>query len=72
MKNSFLAICFSCSILTAFLFSSNVYAVDGLSANVAVTNNYLWRGLEQTNGQSAVSGGIDYASDSGFYAGTKT
>ena len=70
MKNSFLAICFSCSILTAFLFSSNVYAVDGLSANVAVTNNYLWRGLEQTNGQSAVSGGIDYTSDSGFYACT--
>ena len=70
MKNSLLAICFSCSMLTTFLFSSNVYAVEGLSANVAVTNNYLWRGLEQTNGKSAISGGIDYASDSGFYAGT--
>ena len=70
MKNSLLAICFSCSMLTTFLFSSNVYAVEGLSANVAVTNNYLWRGIEQTNGKSAISGGIDYASDSGFYAGT--
>ena len=70
MKKSLLAICFSCSMLTTFLFSSNLYAVEGLSANVAVTNNYLWRGLEQTNGQSAVSGGIDYTSDSGFYAGT--
>ena len=70
MKKSLLAICFSCSMLTTFLFSSNLYAVEGLSANVAVTNNYLWRGLEQTNGKSAISGGIDYASDSGFYAGT--
>lgn len=43
MKNSLLAICFSCSILTTFLFCSNVYGVEGLSANVAVTNNYLWR-----------------------------
>ena len=59
MKKSLLAICFSCSMLTTFLFSSNLYAVEGLSANVAVTNNYLWRGLEQTNGKSAISGGID-------------
>jgi uncharacterized protein (TIGR02001 family) len=41
-----------------------------VTANVAVTNNYLWRGLEQTGGDAAVSGGIDYAHDSGFYAGT--
>lgn len=41
-----------------------------VTANVAVTNNYLWRGLEQTGGAAAISGGIDYASDSGFYAGT--
>lgn len=41
-----------------------------LSANVAATNNYLWRGLEQTGGAAAISGGIDYASESGFYVGT--
>jgi uncharacterized protein (TIGR02001 family) len=44
--------------------------IDGLSANVGLTNNYLWRGLEQTDGQAAISGGIDYESDSGFYLGT--
>ncbi len=70
MKNSFLVICVSCSISSALVFSNSTYAVEGLSANAAVTNNYLWRGLEQTNGKSAISGGIDYASDSGFYAGT--
>jgi uncharacterized protein (TIGR02001 family) len=47
-----------------------VKAVEGLSANAGVTSNYLWRGLEQTAGKSAVSGGIDYSSNSGFYVGT--
>ncbi|GAB5413582.1 MAG: TorF family putative porin [Congregibacter sp.] len=41
-----------------------------LSANVSVTNNYIWRGLTQTENESAVQGGIDYADDSGFYVGT--
>ena len=40
------------------------------SANVGVTNNYLWRGLTQSINEPAVQGGIDYASDSGFYVGT--
>lgn len=41
-----------------------------LSANVSVTNNYIWRGLTQTENEAAVQGGIDYGSESGFYAGT--
>ena len=41
-----------------------------LSANVSVTNNYIWRGLTQTTNEPAVQGGIDYADESGFYAGT--
>ena len=40
-----------------------------LSANIGFTSNYLWRGLTQTNDQAAISGGIDYAHESGFYAG---
>ena len=40
------------------------------SANVGVTNNYLWRGLTQSINEPAIQGGIDYASDSGFYVGT--
>jgi uncharacterized protein (TIGR02001 family) len=43
---------------------------DDLSANVNVTNNYIWRGLTQTENNPAVQGGIDWTSDSGFYAGT--
>jgi len=41
-----------------------------LSANVSMTNNYIWRGLTQTENEAAVQGGIDYAADSGFYVGT--
>lgn len=51
-------------------FSSQAAFADSLSANVSVANNYIWRGLTQTSNEPAVSGGIDYASDSGFYAGT--
>ena len=43
---------------------------DTLSANVSVTNNYIWRGLTQTENEAAVQGGIDWASDGGFYVGT--
>ncbi|MBQ4834359.1 TorF family putative porin [Pseudoalteromonas sp. MMG010] len=41
-----------------------------VSANIGATSNYLWRGQEQTGGEAAISGGIDYANESGFYAGT--
>lgn len=41
-----------------------------LSGNIGATSNYLWRGVTQTADESAISGGIDYSHESGFYAGT--
>ncbi|MFO7602750.1 MAG: TorF family putative porin [Gammaproteobacteria bacterium] len=41
-----------------------------LNANLGVTSNYIWRGLTQSNDTSAVSGGIDFSHQEGFYAGT--
>jgi uncharacterized protein (TIGR02001 family) len=41
-----------------------------LSANLGVQSNYYFRGLTQTDDGTAVSGGIDYRDDSGFYVGT--
>lgn len=41
-----------------------------ISANIGVTSNYLWRGVTQSNNGAAVSGGIDYSHESGFYLGT--
>lgn len=45
-------------------------AAAEFSANIGATSNYVWRGVTQTDDQAAISGGLDYAHDSGFYAGT--
>lgn len=68
MKKTILSIALT-SVLAATAMVSTSASAE-LSANVAATSNYLWRGMEQTAGDAAISGGIDYAADSGFYAGT--
>lgn len=45
-------------------------AMAELSANIGATSNYVWRGVTQTDDSAAISGGLDYAHDAGFYAGT--
>ncbi|MGJ8692091.1 MAG: TorF family putative porin [Thalassotalea sp.] len=57
------------ALATSATFVSTTASAE-VSANVAATSNYLWRGLEQSAGQSAISGGIDWADDKGLYAGT--
>lgn len=57
-------------LLTGALLAAGPAVAGELSANAAVQNNYIWRGLTQTVNEAAVSGGIDYADDSGFYVGT--
>ncbi|MBK8068311.1 MAG: hypothetical protein IPK27_11985 [Rhodanobacteraceae bacterium] len=39
------------------------------SFNIGVVSDYAFRGVSQTNEGPAFQGGIDYAHDSGFYAG---
>lgn len=56
------------SALAACLFSGA--AMAELTANIGVSNNYIWRGVTQSDDESAVSGGIDYSDKSGLYAGT--
>lgn len=41
-----------------------------VSANFGATSNYLWRGVTQSGNAPSISGGLDYANESGFYAGT--
>lgn len=45
-------------------------ALAEVSANITATSNYVWRGVSQTGNDAAVQGGVDWASDSGIYAGT--
>ena len=61
----------SAALAASFAFSSTASSAE-FSGNFGVASNYLWRGMTQTGDESAVSGGIDYAHKSGFYAGTWT
>jgi uncharacterized protein (TIGR02001 family) len=70
MKKSIISIALSATLATSALVSTQASAVEGLSANVGVASNYIWRGITQTDDEAAVSGGIDYVTDSGFYVGT--
>ena len=63
MKNSIVLATAVASIL-----SSGV-ALAELSANAAITSNYIWRGITQTADEAAGQGGIDWGHDSGLYAG---
>jgi len=45
-------------------------AAAEFSANIGATSNYVWRGVTQTDDAAAISGGLDYAHEAGFYAGT--
>jgi uncharacterized protein (TIGR02001 family) len=40
-----------------------------ISANLAITSNYVWRGMTQSHNSPAVQGGIDLGYE-GFYLGT--
>ncbi|WP_455207311.1 TorF family putative porin [Kaarinaea lacus] len=40
-----------------------------VSASMAFSNMYLWRGQNISSGSAAISGSLDYSHGSGFYAG---
>ena len=50
-------------------FAADEPEASPITANVTVTNNYIYRGITQTNGKPAIQGGFDYAHESGFYIG---
>ena len=45
-------------------------AFAGVTGNVGVFSDYVFRGLTQTGGGASVQGGVDYSHASGLYAGT--
>ncbi|OYW80642.1 MAG: hypothetical protein B7Z26_06155 [Asticcacaulis sp. 32-58-5] len=64
MKKSLLA----AATALGLVFAGGAMAEGALSYNIAVTNDYVWRGVSQTGRQEAVQGGIDYTNGI-FYAG---
>lgn len=48
---------------------ANGMAASNITCNVALTSDYVFRGLTQTWGRPAIQGGADYANPNGFAAG---
>ena len=49
---------------------ANAESAWSTSANVALTTEYRFRGISQSNENPAIQGGFDVAHESGFYIGT--
>ena len=58
-------------VAATVLATANVSVANAgeIEANVALSTDYIFRGITQTNNDPAISGGFDYSFDDGFYAG---
>lgn len=56
-------------MLTGAALVASEVANAEVSANVALTTDYVWRGISQNQEDPALQGGFDYEHESGFYAG---
>ena len=55
---------------TAGLLTLSTTALADFSATVNLASDYTFNGVSQTSNDPALQGSLDYAADSGFYAGT--
>jgi len=70
--NKLSALCLAGTMLTASSMAMAWESEDGqhsTSASVALSSEYVWRGISQTDEDPAISGSFDYGHSSGFYAG---
>ena len=58
------------ALTSMFLILSSYASAAEISGNVGLSSDYIWRGITQTNGDVAISGGFDLSTDNGFYLGT--
>ncbi len=66
MKKTSLSI--ACGLALAAVAAPSVAEVS-LSANVALTTDYVWRGISQNDEDPAIQGGFDLGLENGLYAG---
>lgn len=58
-----------CLISFMLLGYSSINSAE-FEGNVALSNDYIWRGMTQTSEETAISGGFDIANENGVYFGT--
>ncbi len=68
MLNKVLPAAIAASLLAGV--SATTAQAGDISANVALTSDYRFRGISQSNEDIAIQGGFDYAFDNGIYVGT--
>jgi uncharacterized protein (TIGR02001 family) len=56
--------------LVLFMTATSTIQAAEFESNIAITNDYIWRGMTQSNEEPAVSGGFDISADNGMYFGT--
>ena len=56
-------------LLFVMLCGVSITSFANVTANIGATSNYMWRGQTQTSDKAAISGGIDFESETGFSAG---
>ncbi len=69
MKKTLIATSIASAFSLSALTMPSIAAAE-VSANIGVVSNYYFRGGTLSDDQAAVQGGVDYAHESGFYAGT--
>ena len=70
MKKSVLALLVTSSLFSAqSALAEGAFDADNFSANIAITSNYIFRGVSLSDDHGAVSGGFDWGYN-GFYVGT--
>lgn len=67
MKNLIIAAIMLGATITTGAAIADTHEVSG---NVAITTDYRFRGISQSDRDPALQGGFDYAHESGFYVGT--
>jgi len=67
MKSKLVTVVLIAAISAPFI-STNILAT-GVSANIALTNEYRFRGISQSDEAFAIQGGFDYENENGFHAG---
>lgn len=70
MKKLLLAVAITATFASGAVQAEEVAPGHDLSFNVAVTSDYIFRGIEQADEGIALQGGADYTHSSGLYAGT--
>lgn len=70
MKKSIIALALAGAFAAPAFADDAAASPHTVTANVALTSDYIFRGISQSQHKPAIQGGFDYSHSSGLYAGT--